>query len=109
MEVRQRLYDMDDLWQLVSDPANSDRRFELIEGELFEMVPPGLLHGRLATRLARFLDEFAEESELGIVTPLKPAIARLIAVRPSSVLALPVITLMRVAQPTSETLGAVNA
>ncbi len=67
MAVQQRLYDIDDLWRIVCD-ADDGKRYELIEGEIIEMVRPGLLHGRLATRLGRYLDEFAEENELGIVT-----------------------------------------
>ena len=67
MEVQQRLYDIDDLWRIVCE-ADGDKRYELIEGEIIEMVRPGFLHGRLVTRLGRFLDEFAEDNALGIVT-----------------------------------------
>ena len=41
MAVQQRVYDIDDLWQLVCQPENADNRFELINGELSEMSPPG--------------------------------------------------------------------
>ncbi len=67
MEVQQRLYDIDDLWRTVCETGD-DTRYELIEGELIEMVRPGILHGRLAARLGRYLDEFAEDNDLGIVT-----------------------------------------
>ena len=68
MEVQQRVYDIDDLCQLVCQADNNDKRFELIDGELFEMSPPGELHGHLTIRLGRFLDAFVEENSLGIVT-----------------------------------------
>ena len=67
MAVQQRLYDIDDFSRLVSE-ADDGKRYELIEGEIIEMTRPGLLHGRMATRLGRYLDEFAERHALGIVT-----------------------------------------
>ena len=67
MQVKQRVYDIDDLWQIVCD-ADDDKRYELIEGEIIEMSPPGFWHGRLSTRLGRYLDEYAESKALGIVT-----------------------------------------
>ena len=67
MEIQQRLYDIDDLWRIACE-ADDDKRYELIEGEIIAMVRPGFLHGRLVTRLERFLDEFAEDNALGIVT-----------------------------------------
>lgn len=68
MELQQRLYDIDDVWELLSQPENEERRYELIAGELIEMSGPGGKHGRCATKFARYLDEFAESHELGIVT-----------------------------------------
>ena len=68
MAVQQRVYDIDDLWQLVCEVDNNGRRFELIDGELFEMSPTGELHGHLTIRLGRFLDAFVDEHYLGIVT-----------------------------------------
>ena len=68
MEVRDRFYDIDDLWRIVSDPANSDRRFELVEGELFEMAPPGEEHGQLSIMLGKYLFDFVQENQLGRVT-----------------------------------------
>ena len=50
MMLRQQTYNIDDLWQLVHQEDNADKHFELIAGELFEMSPPGVLHGWLARR-----------------------------------------------------------
>ena len=68
MELQQRLYDVDDLWELLSAASDNERPFELIDGELHEMSGPGGKHGRSATKFARYLDEFAEEHSLGVVT-----------------------------------------
>ena len=68
MELRQRLYDVDDVWELYCQQSDGHRRFELIDGEIIEMSGPGGVHGRIAIRLGRYLDIFAEENKLGIVT-----------------------------------------
>lgn len=68
MVLRQRIYDIDDLWQLVHQADNDAIRYELIDGELIEMSPPGGRHGQLQVRLGHFLYTFAEANELGIVT-----------------------------------------
>ncbi len=68
MELKQRLYDVDDVWELYCQRENDHLRFELFDGEIIEMSGPGGVHGRIAIRLGRYLDIFAEESELGIVT-----------------------------------------
>ena len=41
VEVQQRVYDIDDLCLLVCQADNNDKRFELIDGELFEMSTSG--------------------------------------------------------------------
>ena len=68
MVLRQRTYDIDDLWQLVHQADNDAIRYELIDGELIEMSPPGGRHGQLQVRMGRFLDIFVEIQSLGIVT-----------------------------------------
>lgn len=68
MEVRQRLFDVDDLWALYCERGGDERRYELIDGEIIEMPGPGGAHGRVAARFTRFLDQFADEHGLGLVT-----------------------------------------
>jgi len=68
MELRQRLYDVDDVWELYCQQRDDHRRYELIDGEIIEMSGPGGVHGRIAVRLGRYLDIFAEDNNLGIVT-----------------------------------------
>jgi Uma2 family endonuclease len=48
-------------------PVDSDKRYEVIDGELKEKPPMGATANRVATILARKLDFFAEEHDLGLV------------------------------------------
>lgn len=68
METKQRLYDVDDLWERYCDRSNDHLRFELIDGEIIEKSGPGGVHGRIAIRLGSYLLIFAEQHNLGIVT-----------------------------------------
>ena len=68
MATQERLYDVHDLWELYCQRADDHMRYELIDGEIIEMSGPGGIHGRIAIRLGRYLDIFAEEKDLGIVT-----------------------------------------
>ena len=68
MATKERLYDLDDLWALYCQRENDHLKFELIDGEIIEMSGPGGVHGRIAIRLGRYLDIFAEDNNLGIVT-----------------------------------------
>ena len=68
MAIQEKLYTVDDLWAMESDPAFEDRYFYLIDGRLYEDEMPGRTHGRLALKIGRYLDEFAESHGLGEVT-----------------------------------------
>ncbi|MCY4072151.1 MAG: Uma2 family endonuclease [Chloroflexi bacterium] len=68
MVLRQRIYDIDDLWELSHQDVMDPRHYELIDGELVVMSPPGGRHGQLQVRLSRYLDIFVEAQPLGVVT-----------------------------------------
>ena len=68
METRERLYDVDDVWDLYCQRSNDNLRFELVDGEIIEMSGPGGVRGRIAIRLGSYLFVFAEQHNLGIVT-----------------------------------------
>ena len=68
MATKQRLYDVDAVWDLYCLPENDLKRFELIDGALIEMSGPGGTHGRIVIKLGRYLDIFVEENDLGYVT-----------------------------------------
>ena len=65
VEIETRYYTADEVWDMACDPANEGRYFYLIDGELFEDPMPNRVHSRLAVRLGRYLDIYAEESGLG--------------------------------------------
>ena len=50
------------------DPAYENRFFYLIDGKLFQDAMPGRTHARLAVKISRYLDEFAEGRGQGEVT-----------------------------------------
>ena len=67
MVIEQQLYTVDDVWEIAHQPDNVNH-YELIEGELFEMPPPGYAHGRLAVLMVRYIGNFVEAHGLGEVT-----------------------------------------
>lgn len=68
MELRERIYDIDDLWSLNHQPENEGKRFELIDGVLIEMSAPGGEHGAITINLGFFFRAFFLEQDLGIAT-----------------------------------------
>lgn len=68
MELRERVYDIDDLWALYHQPENEGKRFELIDGVLNEMSAPGGEHGEFALNLGSYIRAFAREHDLGRAT-----------------------------------------
>ena len=68
MAIQERLFDVDDVWELAHDPDNENVYFELIDGELFTMVPPGRRHGLLATEISFYLRLFLDTRDIGEVT-----------------------------------------
>ena len=65
MEVQKRLYTVDDVLELQRWDGTRDRKYELINGELIEMSPTNYPHGRLAGRLFRYFEDYAEDRNLG--------------------------------------------
>lgn len=68
MELRERVYDIDDLWALYHKPENEGLRFELIDGVLIEMSAPGGVHGAITINLGFSFRAFCLEQDLGIAT-----------------------------------------
>jgi Uma2 family endonuclease len=54
----------EELWQLVERNPQS---YELVEGELIEMTPPGGIHGKTTVRLVVLLQNFVSSNQLGEV------------------------------------------
>lgn len=68
MVIRQHIYTVDDVWDITHRPENENKHYDLINGELWEMPPPGGVHGWLASKISRYLGIFADEHDLGEVT-----------------------------------------
>ena len=65
MAIQQRLYTVDDVLKLQGWDGERDRKYELINGELREMSPTNYPHARLAGRLFRYFEDYAESQNLG--------------------------------------------
>ena len=65
MTVEQRVYDVDTFWRFVCQPENVDRYFELMNGEVIEMSPPGWEHGTLAGEIYHAFRLFDPERRFG--------------------------------------------
>jgi Uma2 family endonuclease len=63
MASRERLVTVEEFARIPDD----DHRYELVEGRVIRMSPPGSRHAVLATRLASLLDRYVEERGLGVV------------------------------------------
>ncbi len=68
MVIQKQLYTVDDFWELANDPDNENKHYELIDGELFEMSPPGRPHGKLAATISRLIGNFVDNLNIGEVT-----------------------------------------
>lgn len=68
MAVKEKLYTVDDLWAMESDPEFEHRKFYLIDGVLYEEEMPKRPHARLQVQIGHFLYEYGERFGLGEVT-----------------------------------------
>ena len=68
MVTTTRLLTAADLWELEAErraAASSDRRFELVDGELIEIAPASGLHGIIAGEIGSILRNFIRQHNLG--------------------------------------------
>ncbi len=66
--IQEKLYTVDDLWAMESDPELEHRKFYLIDGVLYEDEMPKRPHARLQVRIGHFLYEYEERFGLGEAT-----------------------------------------
>ena len=65
MAIQQKLYTVDDVWELSHRPENENKYYYLIDGELFWDMPPGGEHGNLAFEIGYHLRVFLENNDIG--------------------------------------------
>ena len=68
MAQRERLIDVDELWDRLAQLDGDETVHELIDGVMIEMPRPGARHGEIALNLGSFLRAFVRELELGRAT-----------------------------------------
>ncbi len=67
MATQERVYTVDDVWQLEEQPLNPTDKYYLIDGELLIKMAPAQHHALAASELARLLGNFVVEHGLGRV------------------------------------------
>lgn len=69
MDIRPQMHTVDTVWELAKAPENDDKRFYLIDGELFSFPRARYrLAGALIAKLCARLHSYVEQRDLGIVT-----------------------------------------
>lgn len=68
MVIEQRLYTVEDVWELSHKPENANHHYYLIDGELYSTMPPGGTHGSLAGEISRLIGNFVRAYNLGRFT-----------------------------------------
>ncbi|MCY4466975.1 MAG: Uma2 family endonuclease [Chloroflexi bacterium] len=68
MPVLERLIDADAFLEMQLLPEYRDSEYELINGEMVEMPPPGFVHGEFAVELSHYIRAFAKARGLGRTT-----------------------------------------
>lgn len=66
MSVKHQLVTAEELWEMPEVPG---KRLELVDGEVVEVPGAGDLHVAISFKLARALDDFVQQNDLGIVRP----------------------------------------
>jgi Uma2 family endonuclease len=66
MVLREKQYTADEFWDMLPE-FEEGKRFELVEGVIVEMTGSRPINSKLGVRIARYLDIFSEENNLGHV------------------------------------------
>lgn len=68
MVVREKLYTVEEFWEIAQLPENEDKRLELDEGVIVEMAASSPLNTVTAMRIGTFFNNFVIPRDLGYVT-----------------------------------------
>jgi Uma2 family endonuclease len=68
MTVQEKLYTVDEFWEIAHLPENDEMRLELVEGVIYTMPPAGGEHGEVAGDSFGVIWNHVRQHELGHVT-----------------------------------------
>ena len=68
MPILERQIDADAFLRMADLPEYRETEYELIDGEMVEMPPPGFVHGEFAVRLSYYIHAYAKARGLGRTT-----------------------------------------
>ena len=68
MTIQEKLYTIDEFWEIAHLPENDGKRLELVEGVIVEMPPAGGEHGELGGNLFGFVWTHVRQQKLGHMT-----------------------------------------
>jgi Uma2 family endonuclease len=68
MVIEQRLITAEQFYDITQQAGYADKRVELIDGEIIEMVKPGGVHGKIAGDIFGFLWTHVRQTRAGYVT-----------------------------------------
>ena len=68
MTVQEKLYTVDEFWEIAHLPENDEMRLELVEGVIYTMPPAGGEHGEIAGNLFGLIWNHVKQHQLGHVT-----------------------------------------
>ena len=67
MALQEKLYTVEDVWQLEQQPLSATEKYYLIDGELIVKMFPSQYHALVASELARLMGNYVAERGLGRV------------------------------------------
>ena len=68
MTIQEKLYTVEEFWEMAHLAENDEKRLELVEGEIYEMPPAGGEHGELGADLLIRIGSHIRQYKLGHVT-----------------------------------------
>ena len=68
MAVQDRLYTADEFWEFISQPENSDRFLELVDGEIVELAASSTVPSIITAEITRFIGNHVSQYDLGYIT-----------------------------------------
>jgi Uma2 family endonuclease len=75
MAVWEKQITADELWEIVHLPENSEKRMELVRGEIIEMAPAGGEHGGVAANFLIEIGSYVKQNHIGKVTAAETGFA----------------------------------